>query len=235
MERELIERALKGEVTTNPSLPTLSKEKWAVEITSKYGTPEQLMQKFCVSNQYKCATNLKATYFGSAPTLTRLRLSYGDGIAEAWLMAQIQDLYVYESTKYEERATVHQIEMTAKAIIANYGYLNMTEIMLFFDRFKGGRYGKPFGSLNGREINAAIRQFLIERGEERDTIGGLINSQKLSRVLEDAKEKGISHSDYELINTLKFFGYDKEKDFNPVSELEKIYNHILNYQENGNG
>lgn len=107
--------------------------------------------------------------------------------------------------------------------------------MLFFNRFKGGRYGKPFGSLNGREINSAIRQFLIERGEERDTIGGLINSQKLSRVLEDAKEKGISHSDYELINTLKFFGYDKEKDFNPVSELEEIYNHILKYQENGNG
>lgn len=196
MDENLIKLALTSRSSTKSNSLALSNEKWARGIIKKFGTAENIVSLFCAKNQYLCEQNLEKTYLGGSPSLIRFRLTYGQGVAEAWLMAQIQDLYVFENVNYEERQTVHQIEQTARALLTNYGYLNMTEIMLFSSRFKGGRYGKPYGNLSGREINAAICLFLKERNIE---ISALENERKTKSLIERReyeKKYAISHDEW---------------------------------------
>ena len=177
----------------------LSQEKWANDLIVRFGSAENIVSLFCAKNQYLCEQNLKNTYLGASPTLIRLRLAYGQGVAEAWLMGQIQDLYVFESVNYEDKQTVGQIEQTARAILTNYSYLNMAEVMLFFSRFKGGRYGKPYGNLSGREISAAINLFLKEREIEILALENEIKAKKLKERAEYEKKYAISHEEWEKL------------------------------------
>ena len=196
MDENLIKLALTSNSSTKSNSLAPSQEKWANEIVRKFGRAENIVSLFCAKNQYLCEQNLEKTYLGGSPSLIRFRLTYGQGTAEAWLMAQIQDLYVFENVNYEERQTIYQIEQTARAIITNYGYLNLTEVMLFFSRFKGGRYGKPYGNLSGREINAAITSFLKERNVEISAIENERKSRLISERREYEKTHAISHDEW---------------------------------------
>ncbi len=174
----------------------LSQEKWANDLVVKFGSAENIVSLFCANNQYLCEQNLKTTYMGASPTLVRLRLAYGQGVAEAWLMGHIQDLYVFENVNYAEKHTVYQIEQTARAILTNYSYLNMAEVMLFFSRFKGGRYGKPYGNLSGREINSAIVLFLKERETEISALENENKTLKFKERAEYEKKYAISYEEW---------------------------------------
>ena len=199
MDDNLIKLALTSKSSTKNNSLALSQEKWANDLIVRFGSAENIVSLFCAKNQYLCEQNLKNTYLGASPTLIRLRLAYGQGVAEAWLMGQIQDLYVFESVNYEDKQTVGQIEQTARAILTNYSYLNMAEVMLFFSRFKGGRYGKPYGNLSGREISAAINLFLKEREIEILALENEIKAKKLKERVEYEKKYAISHEEWEKL------------------------------------
>lgn len=196
MDDNLIKLTLTSKASTRKNSLVLSQEKWANDLVVKLGTAENIVSLFCANNQYLCEQNLKTTYMGASPSLIRLRLAYGQGVAESWLMGQIQDLYVFESVNYEDKQTVGQIEQTARAILTNYSYLNMAEVMLFFSRFKGGRYGKPYGNLSGREINAAINLFLKEREVEILALENEIKAKKLKERVEYEKKYAISYEEW---------------------------------------
>jgi hypothetical protein len=199
MDDNLIKLALTSKSSTKNNSLALSQEKWANDLIVRFGSAENIVSLFCAKNQYLCEQNLKNTYLGASPTLIRLRLAYGQGVAEAWLMGQIQDLYVFESVNYEDKQTVGQIEQTARAILTNYSYLNMAEVMLFFSRFKGGRYGKPYGNLSGREISSAINLFLKEREVEILALENEIKAKKLKERVEYEKKYAISFEEWEKL------------------------------------
>ena len=68
------------------------------------------------------------------------------------------------------------MEECAFVIATEFYYLKTSELMLFFHRFKTGRYGRFYGSVDPLIITTALRDFVAERAsayerheqEERD-------------------------------------------------------------------
>ena len=223
MDKELIKQALISN-NTNKTFSTLSQEKWAVELRNRFTSAENIIKTFKPSKQYLCERNKRLTYMGASPTLSDMQLAFGIGKAEAWLMEQIQDLYVYESVNYQEKATVLQIEQTAGIIASSFYFLKLTELMLFFFRFKAGRYGKPYGNLNGREICNALNKFTKERIED---ISRFEKEEEAKRI--NQPNDGWTYDEYLEVKWLLNMGYER-KDFNTYDELNVIYEHIKEYE-----
>lgn len=53
--------------------------------------------------------------------------------------------------------------MLAELIVTDYYYLKLTELMMFFHRFKASRYGQFYGNISPMTITNALRAFMRER------------------------------------------------------------------------
>lgn len=118
------------------------------------------MQKVNPQTQAAFATKPQQTVMGDYPTLTDICQAYGKTFAEQWLYPQITDLSVFTGAKNLGK---DQVRSLASVIAAEYRYLKVTELLLFFHRFKAGHYGRFYGSVDPMVITCALRDFIKER------------------------------------------------------------------------
>lgn len=59
--------------------------------------------------------------------------------------------------------TPGQYEELAYIIASEFFFLKISELMLFFHRFKAGRYGRFYGSVDPMVITSALHEFVRER------------------------------------------------------------------------
>lgn len=111
--------------------------------------------------QLACAKNEERAYFGTAPTLVVMNHAYTDTAAEQWLVPQLIDLCAYCGVK--EKLNERQLKQLACTIVTEHGDLKATEVMLFFYKFKAGRYGQFYGSVDPIIIMQALKKFIKER------------------------------------------------------------------------
>ncbi len=57
------------------------------------------------------------------------------------------------------------MQQCATVIATTYHYLTVSELMLFFFRFKAARYGRFYGSVDPLVITSALRDFVRERND----------------------------------------------------------------------
>lgn len=79
-----------------------------------------------------------------------------------WLTAQLTELSAYCGARNMD---VAQLRMLAMTLATEYPWLKITEYLVFFHRFKAGRYGKFYGSVDPLTITTAMREFIRERNE----------------------------------------------------------------------
>ena len=101
---------------------------------------------------------------GTAPTFHTINAAYGQGTSEEWL--------VYAWTRLSEHAgnkgkiTDYQLRDMAKTTVSCYGYLKISEFMLFALWFKAGRYNHIFGmNVDPLQLMVALRNFIAERND----------------------------------------------------------------------
>ena len=112
--------------------------------------------------QQYCAEHPDRALFGEAPTLVTLRRAYHDEAATMWMMPQLYDLGEYCGVK--DKLDKTQMTQLARVIVSEFGFLKVSEIMLFLHRFKAGRYGRFYGSVDPMIIVIALRHdFMNER------------------------------------------------------------------------
>ncbi len=117
--------------------------------------------------QHTCAQHVERAFFGTAPTLLTLRCAYHDEAATVWMLPQLYDLGEYCGVK--EKLDKEQMKQLARIIIQEFGYLKVTEVMLFLHRFKAGRYGRFYGAIDPMMIVMALRrEFMRERADAID-------------------------------------------------------------------
>ncbi len=126
------------------------------------------MTLFNPGKQSEYCTQLDKCFTGSAPSLYRIKIAYGNNAAESWLEIQIRDLS--EFTGCKGKMSVAQIEETSRIIVNNYGYLKITELMYFFQLFKAGRFGRFYGAVDGLIITTSLLEFLKIRASELDRL-----------------------------------------------------------------
>lgn len=112
--------------------------------------------------QRLCASHVERAYFGNGPTLITLRCTYHDEAATMWLMPQLFDLCEYCGVK--DKLDKEQMKQLAHIIVQEFGFLKVTEVMLFLHRFKSGCYGRFYGAVDPMIIVMALRyDFMRER------------------------------------------------------------------------
>lgn len=127
----------------------------------RYGTESDFLVTFNPAKQAEYARNMVRCFTGLAPDLNTLRVAYGDVVCEAWVECQLKDLSEYAGCK--DKLSIEQIEQIAKTICLEFGNLKVTELMVFFQRFKGGNYGKFYGAVDGLVITEALQIFREEK------------------------------------------------------------------------
>lgn len=113
--------------------------------------------------QKVAAQHPERSILGEAPSLAVINHTYGSNTATIWLIAQLVDLVAFTNSR--QLLNDQQVAMVAEMIAQEYGNLKCSEVMLFFYRFKFGKYGHFYGSVDPMLITTALRSFLNERNE----------------------------------------------------------------------
>ncbi len=129
-------------------------------IRRRYGGSEGFLMKVTPMTQTYFARQPEMAVMGSFPTLKEIRAAYGKDFEVEWLVPQLADMSVFTGAK---NITEMQQESLARMMAVEYGGLKVTEVLLFFHRFKSGHYGKFYGSVDPMTVMMAIGEFMKER------------------------------------------------------------------------
>ena len=142
---------------------TSSQNALAREVTSRYGSLDNVLDLFAPKHQGDYTLNVQRCYFGTAPRLLGLKFAYGDSAPIEWLSYQIIDLNRYSNCKM---MTDYQVRELASIISREYFFLSLTELMLFFAKVKSAEYGQLFyGAVDPIPLMGALKRFAEERAE----------------------------------------------------------------------
>lgn len=127
---------------------------------SRFGDRDSFLAKVNPSRQTYFGKNKERAVIEEFPTLNDICAAYGKTFSAQWLLPQIADLSLFAGVTNINKN--QQLEL-ASLIASEYGYLKITEILLFFYNFKMGYYGKFYGRVDPMVITCALRDFLIDR------------------------------------------------------------------------
>lgn len=195
----------------------IAKTEGAVKTIELYKNKKQFMLTFAPQNIDKFCQDIKLydrLFIGYAPSLTNTDNAFGQGTAKAWLICQIDSVVRFCGIK--DKINAEQVEALAQEIKNNYSSMKVTELMLFFSMFKGGRFGKFYGNIDPFVITSALAEYSKWLLEERSRIFKKYQSFEREKQREEWSKNTISFDEY--IETLE--GEEKEK--------MKYYNEILN-------
>ena len=135
-------------------------------VLQTYGNRDQFLKKLDPKAQLEASKHEDLAFFSKkAPTMEEMRAIYGDNFPAIWLMEQILDLVVYSNSK--GTLNDYQAEFLAQTIANEYPKLKASELLLFFYRFKAGRYGHFWGVVDPMRISTALETFFEERARVR--------------------------------------------------------------------
>lgn len=107
--------------------------------------------------------SLGEAYESGAPTLTYLDLCFGNGSATMWLVIWVSK--VFASCGFVQGQVTDNMKVdTANAIKQEYYYLNLNELIVFFNQFIAGKYNTFYGNPNPQVITTSLAMFLEQRG-----------------------------------------------------------------------
>lgn len=108
-------------------------------------------------------------YLANIPTLQQYDALYGYGSASFWLETHV--VFLFGSSSNRETGIVDGIRLFCQSFASSAGCYKLSELMLFFARYKSGRYDNSYSSFDARRIgNAFFREFIPERNYELDRI-----------------------------------------------------------------
>lgn len=167
--------------------------------TSRWPDRQSLMNTFRIDRQAELTASPERCHFANAPTLAAANAIYGDGTAEEWLTYVLADISEFAGTR--SKLTQNQILQTARLIAAEYGHLNMAELMLFSRRFKTGRYGRFYGGVDPMVILSGLDSFLRERAEAHALRDSREQERRISSQLHDPRN--MSYAEWTVIRDIQ--------------------------------
>lgn len=113
------------------------------------------------------AQNPERAYMAQCPTLGEYGVLYGEECPAFWIRIQITALF--GSSGSREKGMADGIKLFAESFAEMARNYKLSELMLFFARYKAGKYDNSFASFDPKRIgNAFFKEFLPERVYEVD-------------------------------------------------------------------
>ena len=157
---------------------------------TRYGDRARFLTLFNPDLQMKVCKDTELCLFGDAPVLSELNMAYGEMTATMWLVPQLYDLSEYCGAK--EKLQGKPLEECASVIATDFYYLKVSELMLFFHRFKSGRYGRFYGSIDPLIITTSLREFIRERNNAIHEHEEILRREKE----EESRKNAITYDEY---------------------------------------
>lgn len=159
-------------------------------LRERNGDRTQFLVKYNPDYQKKICHDARQCIMGDYPTLVAIKREYGDNMPFAWLLPQLYDLSEYCGCK--DKLTGRPLEQCADVIAAEYFYLKISEFMLFFHRFKLGKYGKFYGAVDPIVITSAILDFM----DDRNYLIGIYEQEERERREAEERKNAISYEEF---------------------------------------
>lgn len=175
-------------------------------MVERYGRREDFLALFNPDMQYEYCKDIERCYMGTAPTLGMVRGAYGENVAETWLEVQLKDLSEFAGCK--EKLSVQQIEQIAKVIMLNFYFLKVTEVMHFFILFKGGRFGRFYGAVDGLVVTEALQDFCRLRDGWMERFIRQHESVELARLEAEHARDAMTFEEWQELKWLFRMGYE---------------------------
>lgn len=184
----------------------------------------------------------KDCWFGKYPTLQQINHIYGDNTSEDWLTAQLDNLMLFCGCKGKLNAS--QLFELSDLISKSYPYLRISEIMLFFNYLKRGKYEKFYGSVDPIKIMISLDVFVSETrsmayaAKEEEIAKEYLKACKSSAITEEEylESKGLPKS-FSKLDELINFKPAKQRVKQKVSDVAvlnsalALVNNIYGYDE----
>lgn len=125
-------------------------------------TKENLHSLFDIDTLIQTCKEPEKCWFGNSPTLGELRDKEGGSLVEGWIGGWMINLANYSgcSKKLDDK----QLDTIGKFIVDKYGYLKITELMLFFyDFFRSPKKDVFFGAVDPDTIFYMLQKFIREK------------------------------------------------------------------------
>lgn len=132
-------------------------------------------------------------YTASCPLLCQLDELYGPGCAEEWTATQIIELLMTSNVKPTEQIWESIRTFTASFAVTARAF-RLTELMLFFARYKGGLYDSSFVAFDVRRIGYSFfHEFLPQRRRELGAIEERRDAERARRERESRSSHAVSY------------------------------------------
>lgn len=169
---------MSGETEKQQNLcPALQKA--CTKIRQAYGESKDFLIEFNPINGIEYTRDEEDAFMGKYPVLAELNAAYGKTMAQMWLVPQLKDLSEYAGCK--DKFTMEQLERTAQVIADNFYFLKVTELLVFFERFRAARYGRFYGSVDSLLIMEALNTFVRERNDTINRYESIYKQRDLER------------------------------------------------------
>ena len=142
------------------------------------------------AEQVRMAKNPLKCYFGNYMTLADIDRELGEGVSSAWLVPQLHNLSEFCGAKNKLQGET--LKECAEMIADDYFYLKTSELMLFFQNMKKGRYGKFYGTIDPHIIFTSLNKFIVERSNAHEKRESDIKAKEE----EERRKNAISYDEY---------------------------------------
>lgn len=168
-----------------------------VAIFQKYGNFKDFLITFNPNNGKKYVEDEEDAIMGTYPTLSQINVAYSSSnenyeSSQDWLMIQLR--YLNEFFGPSNKLTALGIEQLAEAINDDFYFFKVTEILLFFKYFRGGRFGRFYGSVDPLFIMSCLWDFKRLRDEKISIFEARMNQAK--REAEQKENPPMSYEEY---------------------------------------
>ena len=156
----------------------------------KYGDFDSFCETFSPKNMQKYCAHPSRCVNGNAPTLASVKHAYGVPSAKLWIKALAADFAANAVNRSDRRMTEEQLDDWADTALTEWGYLTVTEWMLFFQKAKAGKFGSLYNDVNCIRLSEMVNDFVYGpyRQELKDQFEQ--ECQKAMRAREEAERKG---------------------------------------------
>lgn len=195
-----------GELTQRKDLKQLTQNQ--KRYLTRYKTFEGLAIKFLPQYQILFAEQPIKSLVGDCPSLKDVKDIWGETNVAIWLANQIHDLSEY--TGVNKKLNDYQKEEIARLITSEFHFLKLSELMLFFFKFKVGMYGSFYGAIDPLVITGALQKFNNWR------CGMLKQIEQAEVLIKDSKEKPscnpdcITYEEWQELKWLFNMGYERD-------------------------
>lgn len=150
----------------NNSLPTKKKQKILAQLEKDLS---KLNLKFGPAHLGYVLSNVEKAYLAEVPSLGEVMREYGENNGVLWIHMHV--LALYGSSSNKDKGIADGIPFFSSVFASKVKQYKLTELMLFFARYKAGMYDNSYSTFDARRIGTAFfQEFLPERNCELDRI-----------------------------------------------------------------